>query len=144
MFDMTVSGLLLISLVALGSGLGACATCVVLSRRIHRISQRTQELLTRIEGDQRLATLALKSIDSRVVGLERKARNLKAAQFQLESRGGGTANYGQAITLVKRGWRLEDLISNCGLTRGEAELVYLLHGPGGSLNGNSTSVNNNI
>ncbi len=75
--------------------------------------------------------------------LERHSRTLKDAQHHLESRSNGAANYGQAITLVKRGWRIEDLISSCGLTRGEAELVYLLHGPGGALKTKASPMNIN-
>ena len=111
-----------------------------------RLRKRTQEMVSLVERDLRLSTLSGKDRDLRLVDLERHARTLKDAQHHLEvrgSRGSVTANYGQAITLVKRGWRIEDLISSCGLTRGEAELVYLLHGPGGALTSKGSTVNIN-
>ena len=128
----------------MGLAVGACMACLRMSRRLSRLCRRTQELISQAERDLRFSALTLKDTDSRVMTLERNARTLKDAQHHLESRSnGGPGNYGQAITLVKRGWRIEDLITNCGLTRGEAELVYLLHGPGGALNGKGVGLNTN-
>ena len=46
---------------------------------------------------------------------------------QIELRGEGRP-YDQAIALVRRGADAERLISNYGLSRGEADLVALVHG----------------
>ena len=141
---MNVDGLVVVSGLALVLGAGASLSCWMVTKRMRRVSRRAQEMVSLVERDLRLSALTAKDTDSRVGTSERHARTLKDAQHHLESRSSGAANYGQAITLVRRGWGIEDLISSCGLTRGEAELDYLLHGPGGALKAKESGVNINI
>ena len=141
---MNVDGFLMVNGLALVLGAGASIACWMVTRRMRRLGKRAQEMVSLVERDLRLSALTAKDTDSRVGVLERHARTLKDAQHHLESRSSGAANYGQAITLVRRGWRIEDLISSCGLTRGEAELVYLLHGPGGVLKSKDAGIKFNI
>lgn len=138
---MNINGLLIVGFGSLLLASAACITCWIMTTRLRRLRKRTQDMVSLVERDLRLSALTLKDTDSRVAALERHARTLKDAQHHLESRAGGAANYGQAITLVQRGWRTEDLVSGCGLTRGEAELVYLLHGPGGALKSKGLPIN---
>ena len=118
--------LLVVVLAALGVGLRVLVV-------VRQMQQQWCGPLASIERDLRIIGISLTDAGQRVGQVEGSVRTLQRAQHSLESRATGTSNYAQAVSLVRRGWRLEDLMSTCGLTQGEAELVYQLHGPGGSL-----------
>lgn len=63
-----------------------------------------------------------------LVRLEQQVRRLTERQDQIEMRNAGDRPYTQAIQMVQSGADVSELISRCGLTRGEAELIAMLHG----------------
>ncbi len=63
-------------------------------------------------------------IDARLAGIEEQ-------QEQLRLLDQGSGGYGQAIRLAQQGASAEDLARDCGLNRGEAELLVSLHGKTG-------------
>ncbi|MBI5039715.1 MAG: DUF2802 domain-containing protein [Gammaproteobacteria bacterium] len=63
-----------------------------------------------------------------LVRLEQQVRRLIERQDQIEMRTSGDRPYTQAIQMVQHGADVTELIANCGLTRGEAELIAMLHG----------------
>lgn len=65
-----------------------------------------------------------------LVRLEQQVRRLTERQDQIEMRTAGDRPYTQAIQMVQRGANVTELVSRCGLTRGEAELIAMLHGGG--------------
>lgn len=134
---MATNALIAFSIFTAVLGMGLAGACFALVASQRSLEERVRATLSDMEQDQRMLGLVVKDSDGRLARLELRARTLKDAQHQLESRATGGANYGQAISLVQRGWRMEDLVSTCGLTHGEAELVYMLHGPGGALKGGS-------
>ena len=111
------------------AGVTAVAASTWVARNTSRTEKRLLGALSEIENDIRVVGLSLGDAGHRVEQVEDRLHTLKRAQHSLESRATGSSNYAQAISLVRRGWRMEDLMNTCGLTRGEAELVYLLHGP---------------
>lgn len=54
---------------------------------------------------------------------QRQIRHLQSRQEGLEMQDSGLSRYRQAVSLVGKGADHEELISACGLSRGEAELV---------------------
>ena len=54
---------------------------------------------------------------------QRKLKQLQSRQDGLEMQDSGLSRYRQAVTLIGRGADQDELISACGLSRGEAELV---------------------
>lgn len=84
--------------------------------------------LQRIEKDFAALCSASSGVGERLVRLEDLVRRLTERHDQLELRAGAERHYGQAIRLVQGGAGVEDLIANCGLTRGEADLIVMLHG----------------
>ena len=70
---------------------------------------------------------SLRELGDRVLVVEADLRRLMERQDQVEMRSPSTEYFKHAIALVRRGASLEDLISNCGLAEGEAELLHLLH-----------------
>lgn len=63
-----------------------------------------------------------------LVRLEQQVRRLTERQDQIEMRSAGDRPYTQAIQMVQSGADVSELITRCGLTRGEAELIAMLHG----------------
>ena len=62
--------------------------------------------------------------------LQEMHRDLKGVierQQQLDQRDLGDLPYNEAMRMVARGAGVDDLVTSCGLSRSEAELVMLLH-----------------
>ncbi len=57
--------------------------------------------------------------------LEQRANLLVRRQDQLEMKEPATQNYRQARKMMNKGAELEEVIADCGIARGEAELVAL-------------------
>lgn len=62
------------------------------------------------------------------VRLEQQLRRLMERQDQWELRSGSERSYQQAIQMVHQGAGASELVRNCGLTPGEADLIVMLHG----------------
>lgn len=67
-------------------------------------------------------------VGEQLIRLEQKVRGVMDRQDQLEMWTSGSRPYSQAIQLVQRGASVDELMSMCSLTRGEAELICMLHG----------------
>lgn len=95
--------------------------------------KRAQSVRRRTE-DRHLGVLcgSLRELGDRVIVIEADLRRLMERQDQVEMRAPTTEYFKHAIALVRRGASLEDLISACGLAKGEAELLHLLHHADGS------------
>ncbi len=59
---------------------------------------------------------------------QQQLKQVNHRQQQLELNEGGEGHVREAITLVRRGAGVEELVGDCGLSRSEAELVLRLHG----------------
>ena len=60
--------------------------------------------------------------------IERRLRELAERQEAMLMNDPETRPYAQAIRLVQKGADTATIMENCGLTRGEAELIVALHG----------------
>jgi hypothetical protein len=60
--------------------------------------------------------------------IEVQLKTVRARQRQIDLREPQAIPYNHAITMVKRGAEARDLISSCGLSQGEAELIIAIHG----------------
>lgn len=97
-------------------------------RRQRRNERRRFDELHRIESDVAALCSAATGVGERLVRVEDLVRRLTERHDQLELRAGTDRHYGQAIRLVQGGAGADELIANCGLTRGEADLIVMLHG----------------
>lgn len=59
--------------------------------------------------------------------VKKALKDILDKQLQLEHNDSGNLPYNQAVRMVGQGASVEDLVSSCGLSRAEAELVELLH-----------------
>ena len=90
-----------------------------LGRRLAALEARTGALQDDVRG---LCTGAV-GLGRRVHAMEREALQMTRRLEERTSRG---RSYDQAVRLAQRGSPLEDLISVCGLSRGEAELITMM------------------
>jgi hypothetical protein len=66
--------------------------------------------------------------DSRIYKLETRTRRIVERQEQLENSKHAERPYEQAIRMVHQGSKVEDLMAVCKLSRGEADLIMMVHG----------------
>jgi len=66
--------------------------------------------------------------DGRIHRLESRTRRIKERQEQLENSNHAERPYEQAIRMVQKGTSIEDLMSVCNLSKGEADLIMMMHG----------------
>lgn len=94
------------------------------ARRQQRVLQQRSDTLRR---DLSALTAAAVSVGQRVLELERRQRRLAERQDQLDVFESANQPYEQAIRMVHKGAGIEELVEICGLSRGEAELIAMLH-----------------
>lgn len=85
----------------------------VLSSLQHHLNTMNQEL-ERERENRKVFDMQLKAIGDR--------------QRQMDLREPQAVPYSHAITMVKSGAAVNDLIAACGLSQGEAELIVAIHG----------------
>lgn len=115
-----------LAVVALGAAVtAACLWYVVadLRRALAETDARLGALRREVEGATAIAVRA----GERLRKAEATTVQLAERLGQLELRGEGRP-YDQAIALVQNGADADRLVRNFGLTRGEADLVTLVHG----------------
>ncbi|MDD3519412.1 MAG: DUF2802 domain-containing protein [Chromatiales bacterium] len=116
-------------------GLAALIICLVLLSRMNLQLRRLRQQCALQETailSLRGALSALCSdemgVDQRQTLVERKLKQLSEQQQQLLMRDPESGPYMQAIRLAQKGASKEEIMSTCGLTRGEVELIASLHG----------------
>ena len=121
---------LITAAVAIGVA-GLTVTVVRLSRQHQSLLEdlkQSREDVSHLQSD--LAALCKSSVGAgeHVVKLEHQVNRLLERQTQTEMRTSSERPYSAAIQLVQQGADAEELIEKCGLTRGEADLIAMLHG----------------
>ncbi len=104
-----------------------------------RRSAARQDAAVRIlQNDLRALCNAAVGMGDRVNQLERRLRQLSERQEalglrqeQFDQEDPEVRSYSQAIKMAHKGAPVDDLIEVCGLSRGEAELVAMMHRLGG-------------
>jgi cell shape-determining protein MreC len=117
----------LIALIVLALVMALMSLGQRLSRAEKKVQDLTTDLLT-INGA--ISALCEEEIDAgrRREDIEHRLQGIRTRQDELELREKGDSSYTQAIKLIHRGASIDDIMSACGLNRGEAELIFSLHG----------------
>jgi len=118
------------ALLAAGAVLAALA---LLARRAGRQARRAEALAREVEalrGELRTLCAAQAGLVRHLEALEGRCRQLGERLDRMDLREAGEAAYGHALRLARRGAPVEELVAQCGLSRGEAELLLRLHGGG--------------
>lgn len=88
---------------------------------------RTREILVRsLQSDLRAMCMGAVGIGKRMLKIEQQLRQQDMRQDQIEIRDTGTREYDHAVRLARKNADIDDLISTCGLSRGEAELIKIM------------------
>lgn len=90
------------------------------SNAVGQASQEAQAEYVNLRADMAALTRSL-------AHLEQQVRHLSGRQNQLELRDPVRQTYEPAIRMVRKGADVDELVSTCGLARGEAELIMMLH-----------------
>lgn len=117
-------------LLAAGAVLVALA---LLGRGARRQARRTETLAREVEAlraELRTLCAAQAGLVRHLETLEGRCRQLGERLDRMDLREAGEAAYGHALRLARRGAPVEELVAQCGLSRGEAELLLRLHGSG--------------
>lgn len=113
---------------ALLSGLAAGGVIFFIMRRqLERSERSSRAAKETLSKDIKVLTNALRHTMERLKTTERRVREMMERQNRLELMAPNTQRFKHAIALVQRGASAEELMATCGLARGEAELLYLLH-----------------
>lgn len=115
--------------------LASLATQWWLWRRL-RVAQQAQATgeaeqaarVQRLADDLAALCRASAGAGDHLVKLEQQLRRVMDRQDQWELRSGSERSYQQAIQMVQHGAGAGELVRNCGLTPGEADLIVMLHG----------------
>ncbi|GAB4288980.1 MAG: hypothetical protein Kow0096_01720 [Thiohalomonadaceae bacterium] len=101
---------------------------------LQRTAARQAIILRTLQNDMRALCNAAVGMGDRVNQMERRLRQLSERQEalglrqeQLEQEDPEARSYNQAIKLAHKGAGVDDLMEVCGLSRGEAELVAMMH-----------------
>ncbi|MBD3609872.1 MAG: DUF2802 domain-containing protein [Gammaproteobacteria bacterium] len=101
---------------------------VIFVIRLQRSKCRMQEELHQLKSDMRAIVSAAVGVGERVHLLEKSFKQLSQRQEQqLDQADPEGQTFQQAIKMAQKGSSVDELIDICGLTRGEAELVSMLH-----------------
>ena len=104
---------------------------VVGQRKIMHLQRSLQQQLKQIDGlknDIQGLFAGAVGGDSRIHKLETRTRRIVERQEQLENSKHAERPYEQAIRMVHQGSKVEDLMAVCKLSRGEADLIMMVHG----------------
>jgi hypothetical protein len=83
--------------------------------------------ISRVQKDVHALCVGAISMGKHLDALEQKIRRLSERQDQLELRDPLEQTYAHAIRLAQKGVDVNELMENCGLARGEAELLLRVH-----------------
>ena len=104
-----------------------CGYLFVMFRAMKHEQNDLKNELKQIKNDLSALCNASATAGNRVVGTEQQLRRLKERQDQMELRGGNQKSYSQAIQMAQKGISAKELVLNCGITQGEADLLTMLH-----------------
>lgn len=87
-----------------------------------------QKQLKELSHELQTMTSAAYGVGKRINQLAGQLRELDDRQEEFDLKDQGSHSMQQAIALVHKGANVEELIENCEMSRGEAELLIMVHG----------------
>ena len=95
--------------------------------RLVKLVRRQEAMIRRLQSDVHALCAGAINMGNYVSTLEQRLRRLTERQDQSDLRDPMQQTYAHAIRLAQRGADVNDLVENCGLARGEAELLLRVH-----------------
>lgn len=124
----------LIALLALVLGAAASIAMLLNARRLQQLMQEQRQSVEHVQKDLRALCNSAVQVGGRVNRLEQAVKELQQRQQELGLRQDKlvypepeTRSFDQAIKLAKKGATVEELMEIYDLSRGEAELMSMMH-----------------
>ncbi len=117
----------LLGILALGLGFLAFAHIRKLKRQVEEVRQESHLLIKALRNESHAMGSGAIGMGHRLVEVEKRLNSTVERQMEMEQRDPGSLPYAYAVRLVEMGASVDDLVSNCGLARVEAELIVLVH-----------------
>ncbi len=95
------------------------------NNRLRADLDKQQQLLRTLQSDVSAMCSGTVSLGEHLVHLEQSTQNLSRRQDEVELHEPSGDNYRHAVRLMGKGVELEEVMEDCGLARGEAELLML-------------------
>jgi len=96
--------------------------------QLRREMSQQKHLLDTIKNDVYALFTGAVGEDARLHKLETRTRRIIERQEQLENNKQSERPYEQAIRMVHQGSTVKDLMAVCNLSKGEADLIMMVHG----------------
>ncbi|MEN8128922.1 MAG: DUF2802 domain-containing protein [Pseudomonadota bacterium] len=119
----SLSGLAMAALVCIGVVLLALWV-----KRLHQFQPQQESMFRSLQNAVTRINLELQEERENRKLIEVQLKTIRTRLRQLDLREPQAIPYNHAITMVKRGAAVHDLIAACGLSQGEAELIIAVHG----------------
>lgn len=91
----------------------------------HQILAQQDEIITAMQDDLNAMCNGAVGIGEHLSKLEERTQRLAQRQDALEIQEAPERSYRQAIKMLRNGANLDQIMTDCGLARGEAELLML-------------------
>jgi hypothetical protein len=95
--------------------------------RQKKLAHELEEHLYTLQSDVRALVSAAVGVGEKIFQFEKQMKQIAERQEQLDLSDSSSQPYQQAIKMSQKGASVSELIEICGLTRGEAELIAILH-----------------
>ncbi|MDT8384978.1 MAG: DUF2802 domain-containing protein [Gammaproteobacteria bacterium] len=93
--------------------------------RLRSLLEQQQTTITTLQSDIRAVCAGAVKLGEHLAHMEQRTHRLGQRQDQLEMNASGSQSYRQARKMMHKGAELEEVMADCGIARGEAELVAL-------------------
>jgi Flp pilus assembly protein TadB len=101
---------------------------ILLGFKFRQNQRQYREQIHSLQADMRALVSAAIGVGERVHRIEKSLKEVShRQQEQIDHTDPGAQAYQQAIKMAQKGASAEELIEICGLTRGEADLIAMLH-----------------
>lgn len=120
-----------LSLAVLFFAVSLSVAVFLVQRHVRSLEQRLArqaESIDLIQNDVAALCTGAGGLVSQLVKVHQNLRHLGERQDQVELRNTSERPYSKAIRLVQTGASSQDLVTSCGLARGEADLIVQMHG----------------
>ena len=104
---------------------GAFGTLIFVYLRFQKFAMEQEMVINRLLDDFSAMCSASVGVDKHLARLEERTRSLLQRQDTLELNEELDDSYQHAMSLIQNGAGIEQVMSDCGLARGEAELLLL-------------------
>ena len=89
--------------------------------------ERQRQEIDKLRHDLGVLCSGAVGVSERVARIERKLNRLSERQEQMEASTPEAQPYDKAVELARKGATVEELIAQCGISKGEADLVVMMN-----------------